>query len=199
MINNNLKLRGAWFFQMKADKEDNLKLLEIEPRIAGTMGYYRVQGINFAALSLYDRMEQDVELINNDLDMISDRALQTRYDLNYEYDTVYIDLDDCLLLGSKVNPLLIAFMFQCRNNGKTLKLVTKHDMNELLSVLDGLRLLAVLDETIWVEAGCCKSSYINTEHEKPIFIDDSFIERREVKDKCNIPVFDVDGVEALLE
>ena len=93
----------------------------------------------------------------------------------------------------------MSYCFQCRNNNIKLKLITKHDSYDLLSVLDGLRLLAVLDETIWVEGGCCKSDYINTDTLKPIFIDDSFQERKEVHEKCGIPVFDVDGVEALLE
>lgn len=36
-ILSKIKITGAWFFQMKSDENNNLKLLEIDVRIAGTM------------------------------------------------------------------------------------------------------------------------------------------------------------------
>lgn len=197
IINNNLNLRGAWFFQMKRAVNGELKLLEIEPRIAGTMGYYRVQGINFAALSLYDWMKQDIEIINNDLDMVSDRALQAKYKIDYDYDTVYVDFDDTLLIEGKLNPEIIAFMCQCLNNDKKIKLITRQEMWELYHLLYDNEILELFNDITFVPKGQNKSEHIYSKN--AIFIDDSFAERKEVHDKLGIPVFDVDGVEALLE
>ena len=42
-----------------------------------------------------------------------------------------------------------------------------------------------------------KYNYIK--EEKAIFIDDSFAERKKVKDKLGIPVFDVDMIESLID
>ena len=42
-----------------------------------------------------------------------------------------------------------------------------------------------------------KYNYIHGEN--AIFIDDSFAERKKVKDKLNIPVFDVDMIESLID
>ena len=195
IINEVLSLRGAWFFQMKEDAGGLLTLLEIGPRIAGTMGYYRMQGINFAALSLYDWMWQNIEIINNDLDMVSDRALQAKYKINYDYDTVYIDIDDTILIGEKINPMVMAFIFQCRNEGKDIVFSTRgNPRNMIPSVLNDIPRWVT---TIYIPSFGKKSDFIRKN--KSIFIDDSFAERKEVHDKLGIPVFDVDGVEALIK
>ncbi|MDD3437692.1 MAG: ATP-grasp domain-containing protein, partial [Candidatus Gastranaerophilales bacterium] len=45
-INSMLKLQGVWFFQLKENKNGELCLLEIAPRVAGTMGLSRAYGVN---------------------------------------------------------------------------------------------------------------------------------------------------------
>ena len=43
-IAGELRLRGAWFFQARRDREGVPKLLEVAPRIAGSMALSRVRG-----------------------------------------------------------------------------------------------------------------------------------------------------------
>ena len=54
----------------------------------------------------------------------------------------------------------------------------------------------LFDQIIWLKEGEAKPDFIEGD---AIFIDDSFAERRRVRDACHIPVFDVDMVESLLD
>src|SRR5205807_5316693 len=53
-IASRLKLWGAWFFQVREATDGELRLLEVGPRIAGTMALHRVLGVNFPLLSIYE-------------------------------------------------------------------------------------------------------------------------------------------------
>jgi len=75
LISSRLKMRGAWFFQVKEDKEGKLKLLEIAPRIAGSSGLWRAHGVNLPELSLLDAMGEDVEINFEPREVIMSRAL----------------------------------------------------------------------------------------------------------------------------
>ena len=55
-------------------------------------------------------------------------------------------------------------------------------------LFEEIRVIDVLEE---------KSDYIK--EKKAIFIDDSFAERKRIKDRCGIPVFDVDMIESLID
>lgn len=198
IINRELPLRGAWFFQLKEDAEGVLKLLEIAPRVAGTSGLQRAKGVNLPLLSLYDRMGLDLAVIDNRLTHVEiDRALDNRYRLSVEYDVVYIDLDDTLLMDGGINPEAARFIFQCRNKGKRLVLVTRH-FQPPDETLREHRVDRLFDEVLWLRNGEGKSTVIGP-GERAIFIDDSFVEREEVSSRRGIPVFDPSAFEALLE
>lgn len=57
-ISEQLEFHGAWFFQVKEDSKGILKLLEIGPRIAGTMALSRKRGVNLPLLCIkeYERV-----------------------------------------------------------------------------------------------------------------------------------------------
>ena len=61
-ISARLSMRGAWFFQVKEDKDGNPRLLEIAPRIAGSSGIWRKCGVNLPKLTAYDALDMDVEI-----------------------------------------------------------------------------------------------------------------------------------------
>ena len=56
IISDELKLNGAWFFQMKEDSSGDLKLLEIGLRVAGASGIHRLRGINLSQLQIYQEL-----------------------------------------------------------------------------------------------------------------------------------------------
>lgn len=195
-INEKLSLRGAWFFQVKERDSGELVLMEIAPRIAGTMGLIRNQGVNLALLTVFDRMGYDVDVIRNEHALVVDRALENRFKTDLEYSHVYLDFDDLLLINNKVNTAVIAFVYQCINKGIKIHLITKHALN-LEETLNTHRLTGLFDEIIWLKKDDQK--YEHMTEKDAIFIDDSFAERKAVFEKLTIPVFDSHMIESLIE
>jgi len=78
-ISRKLVFCGAWFFQLKRDREGQLRLVGVAPRIAGTMALHRVQGVNFPLLSLLEQERVSLEILPNDFPVEIDRALVNRY------------------------------------------------------------------------------------------------------------------------
>jgi len=194
-INSTLRPRGAWFFQMKESSNGKPTLLEVAARIGGSSSYFRAKGVNFALLSAYDAFGLPVEIDVNNYQVELDRALGSRFKLDFDYENAYIDFDDCLLLGGRVNTELIGFIFQARNKGVRVILITRH-AGDLVKVLRKYRLSDIFDEIIHIEDKRPKSEFIDCR--KSIFIDDSFSERAEVKRVHGIPVFSPDMIETLV-
>ena len=198
IINSRLDFDGAWFFQLKKDKDNNYKLLEIAPRIAGTMALHRNTGINFPLLTLYVHMGIDVSVISNKNRLTIDRALTNRFNYEIDYDRVYLDFDDTVFFKGKINTYLMMFLYQCVNENKEIVLITKHikDINETLK---DLKIdINLFDEIIPLTKEDEKYKFMD-EDVPSIFIDDSFSERLAISEKLGIPVFDLDAVESLID
>ncbi|NBX97787.1 ATP-grasp domain-containing protein [bacterium] len=195
-INKKLVFVGVWFFQVKESHGGDLVLLEVAPRIAGTMGLVRCKGVNLALLSLFNHFKQEVTIVENSYSITIDRALENRYKHNIKYGHVYIDLDDLIINKGKINTLLIMYIYQCINNDIAIHLITRHD-GDLTATLKRFRIGSLFDEVIYVSTDKQKYEYIK--HEDSIFIDDSYAERKIVQDKLSIPTFDAHMVEFLLD
>ena len=143
------------------------------------------------------RNKKDVVLFDNGKNVAMDRALYSRYNLDIEYEDVYIDFDDTITLRNQVNPLTMFFLYQCRNKGKKVFLLTRH----IDDIYNSCKKYAISEdlfsEIIHIKDNTKKSAYIKSK--KSIFIDNMFKERLDVKDSCGIPVFDADGFEFLLD
>lgn len=196
-LNNKLKFRGAWFFQIKKDADGRHKLLEVSPRIPGTMGLSRNMGINFPMLTLFDFWGYDIELIDNQYDIRVDRALYSAYKIDYTYTHIYLDFDDTLIIRDRVNAEMMRFLYQASGEGKKIHLLSRH-AGDLRADLQKYRISEKLfDEIVVISALEEKSDYIK--ESSAVFIDDSFSERRKVQQNVGIPVFDVDMVESLID
>jgi hypothetical protein len=195
-INERLKFRGLWFFQLKRASDGRLKLLEVSTRLAGAMSLYRQLGVNFSLLSAFDALDQDVSVLVNDLPVAVDRCLLARYRIDYAYDTVFIDYDDTIVHQGQVNTLVMRFLYQCANRGVRLVLVTRH-AGDLLAHMRAHRIAAELfDDIRHLQPGELKSAHVRGP--RAVFIDNHFPERIDVKTRCDVPAFDVDAVEGLL-
>lgn len=195
-INKTLTFRGMWFFQVKESHEGEFVLMEIAPRIAGTMGLVRCKGVNLALLSLFDAMEYDIDIFENEYEMTIDRALENRYSHNIHYNHVYLDFDDLVIFESKVNPMVMAFVFQCLNKGVKIHLLTKHK-EDLEHTLLKHKLAGIFDEIIWIRDESEK--HVHIKEKDAIFVDDSFAERKMIHEMHGIPVFDAHAIESLME
>ena len=195
-INRRLSFNGAWFFQVKKNATGQFRLLEIAPRIAGTMGLTRNLGINMPLLTLYNFWGTDVSLIPNREELLLDRAFISRFRTDLSYNSVYVDFDDTLLVRGKVNAFLMMFLYQAFNQGKRLCLLTRHSTDIFTDLEKACIPASLFSEIIRLEEAGAKTDYITPDS---IFIDDSFSERKRVRDALGIPVFDLDMVESLID
>jgi len=196
-ILSRLKLTGAWFFQMKCNKEGSLKLLEIGYRIAGTMAFNRVKGINFPLLTIFELSGIPTDVLVNNNNIIIDRALTNRYSIDLFYSTVYIDLDDTVIIKDKLNLDIIKYLYQCVNKGKKIILMTKNNADSVFNYLEEKKIRQIFDEIIWLKESDKKSNYIIEKN--CIFIDDSFSQRKDVAEKLKIATFDPSMIEVLID
>lgn len=194
-INNTLNLRGAWFFQAKRAQDGTLTILEVAPRIAGSMSTHRMQGINFAWLTILEMRGFSLSILRNPSPIIVDRALQNRYRHNIQYRELYIDLDDTILHQNQIHTGAVQLIYQSLNQQKRVILLTRHKGN-LLETLSQYRLTQLFDEIIHLEPHQKKSQFITSSD--AIFVDDSFAERLDVAQRCAIPTFDLHMIDLLL-
>jgi hypothetical protein len=196
-ISKELEFHGAWFFQMKANAEGVLELLEVAPRISGTAALARVLGANLALLSIYEKEGRDIEIMLNKCDAQIDRALVNRYRHNLKYSKVYVDLDDTLVIQNKINSHLVQFLYQSLNEGCKVILITKTiHVGGFQAALKQFRLESFFDEIVALPPNASKADFIDPQGS--IFIDDSFNERKAVFERLNIPTFDCSMIELLI-
>jgi hypothetical protein len=195
-IDGRLDLHGAWFFQLREDASGRLRLLEVAPRAAGTSAVHRVTGVNFALLSIYEQLRVPVAIAANAGSVELDRALANRYRHDLRYGTVYVDLDDTLVVRDAVNTSLVAFLYQCLNAGHRLVLLTRH-RGDLEQTLSRFRLHGLWDQVVRVGDAEAKADYIA--EADAILIDDSFRERAEAQERRGIATFDASMLELLLD
>ncbi|MDG2526528.1 ATP-grasp domain-containing protein [Stenotrophomonas sp. HITSZ_GD] len=200
-IADDLRLRGAWFFQARRDVHGVPKLLEVAPRIAGSMALTRQRGVNYPLLGLYAHLGRPFQVLAQDFPIDMDRALHSRFRSTLSYRRVYLDLDDTLLLRGRVNPTLMALLYQWRDDGKSIVLLTRHARCPR-ATLDAHHIHAALfEDIVHLTDGSPKSAAIDARGLEggAIFIDDAFSERQDVHARHGMPVFDLDAIEQLLD
>jgi hypothetical protein len=194
IINKNLILDGSWFFQLKKNINDEYCLLEIASRFAGSSVINRLRGINFSYLNILNQTG-DIEIIKNDFSIVLGRALDIKTITNINYENVYIDYDDTLIIKNKVNTDALKFLYKCLNENKNIFLITKHDG----SILDSLKKFKI-DERIFSKIIQIKKTENKADYINPInsiFIDDSFSERKNILKTLKIPVISVENITML--
>jgi len=177
VISQKMKMNGVWFFQMKYDKNGKLKLLEVGPRISGTMMLNRAKGINFIELALFQAMGKKVEICENKVSLSLARTLVPKYVHNIEYQHLYIDFDDTLFLDEKhINSDIMKLIFQAKNHNINIILITKNKKNNLAAALRKFALANIFDDIIHIDVNDKKTNYMKA---NSLLIDDSFQERKE--------------------
>ena len=135
--------------------------------------------------------------LDNNYSIILDRAFYNSYKINYKYEHIYVDYDDTLIVNNKVNTTLMALLYQATEKNIKIHLLSKHTENLIENLKERRIGENLFDEIIVLNKDMEKKDYIQ---EFPaIFIDDSFAERKRVKEYCGIPVFDVDMIESLID
>ena len=197
ILNGRLSCLGAWYFQVKEDKEGQYKLLEISCRQSGTMTLYRHLGINFPMLGVFELMGRDTSYVLNSGECQIERCLMTKFKYECSFENVYIDMDDTIIIDGKVCTVIIAFIYQCVNMQKKIFLLTRHE-GDLSDFMEKHKLSETLFDKIYhIGFDVAKATFIDPQNS--IFIDNSYQERKAIYEMYGIPVFDVDMVDMLLE
>ncbi|NTZ49472.1 ATP-grasp domain-containing protein [Citrobacter gillenii] len=194
-ISDRFHMRGAWFFQLKRAATGELTLLEVAPRIAGTMALNRVNGINFPLLTVYEAMRKKIALLPVCKELQITRSLSNQYKHSIQFQHVYIDYDDTVIINDKLCLLVITFLYQCINHEISIHLITRH-AGDIHLELNTRRISMLFDSIIHLDKDAKKSDWIKQQNS--IFIDDSFSERMEVFNAKEIPTFDINMLELLI-
>lgn len=201
IISKKIEFNGLWYFQVKEDYEGNYKLLEVSTRVSGTSCLTRAKGINLPMLSVYLFMGYDVGVFDNPYNVKVDRSLISRYEIDYEFDKVYIDYDDTISVGRDVVVSVLSFLYQCKNKNKDIILISRHEEDHEDSLEKNLESHSI-NKSLFTDIIKLKFSQDKADFIDPyrsIFIDNAYAERKKVHDKLDIPVFDVEGIEVLLD
>lgn len=193
LLNMHFKFLGAWFFQVKEASDGSKKLLEIAPRISGTSGYFRSLGVNLPLLSIYNHFYNNLKINLDSFNVIMDRSLEPKFLLKLDFNNLYVDLDDTLLVKGKVNSSVMKFIFDCRNLGVSVHLITKHAL-DLQETLKKYWLVEIFDTVIHIKQNDRKYNYMKP---KSLLVDDSFVERAQVIDK-GFPAISIDCLSSII-
>jgi len=182
-ISDTFKMRGAWFFQTKEDKDGIPTLLEISVRPAGSSGFHRAIGVNLPLLAAYDACGMDIDVMPGKYTVSAYRSLTTHFTTDLEFDTVYCDWDDTVMCESKLYPKMYVLLLQFRSEGKGIVFVTRSK-----TLIHGAAHILEPTRIHYLKSEMLKSQSV-LKITKSIFIDDSHAERKEVHNATGIPVF----------
>jgi hypothetical protein len=124
------------------------------------------------------------------------RRLHSSYVVEHRFSTVYMDYDDTVIVDGKVNAGMMQFLYECRNQGKRLILLSRHP-GDLAAHMQKFCIPAELFDQIVHLKNSEKKSGFATDKDA-IFIDNLYTEREDVLRQTGMPVFDVDAVQGLL-
>ena len=123
-INQRIKFRGPWFFQIKKDRNGKYKLLEIATRFAGAFGLTRCMDINTPYIALQDFENKDIVIDYNDTPIEADKIFFGRYSVPLQYEKVVLDGEVSLLIDDRVDTFIMMFLYQCVNKNKKIILIS---------------------------------------------------------------------------
>lgn len=185
-IQSKITMQGPWFFQVKEDSSGNLKLLEVGARVAGSSTYNRLCGTNLSLMNFYQTLGMPVEALPNLRSVKMHKRIKAYSTLAFDFKEVFCDFDDTVIVNEALNLKVMSFLMYCLNQKIKLTLITRHK-GDIHGKLHSLRLDNFFDQIIHITDKKPKSNFIK--NKKSIFIDDSFVERKDVVKKCKIPVF----------
>lgn len=192
-INDRIRFRGPWFFQIKRAVNGKFKLLEIATRFAGAFGLTRCMDLNTPLMALRDFDNKDIEIDYNDSPIEADKMFIGRYTIPVEYNRVVIDGVDCLCVGRDVDTFFMMFLYQCVNKRKEIVLLCD-DKKAVMKTLDEKRV--------------CDSAFSRIVEKENFAVDDlkdsTFISRSErkrsrIRHEHGIFCYDPTAIEALLD
>ncbi len=191
-----IDLYGAWTFQIKKNDDEIFELIDITPRIDFNMDLYRFLGINFPLLSVYECDRDNFQILHNKYEIEINHTQKNKYKIKLPYSVIYIDLDDTIIIKKALNLKIYNFLNQCINKDKKIILITKHQ-KDLFKTFEKFNISPdIFNEIHHLRENDDKFQYVVDKDS--IFIDDSYHERKRIKDVHEIPVFDLSMIDGLI-
>ena len=187
-IGNALQIKGAWFFQAKENSFGERVLLEVGLRVAGASGIQRLVGVNLPLMAIYQMKGEPVSVIRQHT---LPGVWNSGFELGFEYSQIFVDFDDTIIVKSETNLPLLKFIRGKKRDGTRISVISKN-IGDLMGLIRHLGLENDFDEIIQVPPSRAKKDFILTSCSF-LFIDDSFAERREVKEKFIDQVLTLDA------
>ena len=198
-IHHRMRMRGAWFFQVKLRESGVPVLLEVAPRIGGGSGLALANNVNLPMLSVLDALDTPrLTVLDSFFCTQMVRPLGNVYQTAF-WDTLVMDIDDTLVVHGHVNTQLMRLVHQALNDDKIVRFITR-DGTQLLSACPDSAFMLKSRIIIVDREPLAKVEAIRQLGERPaVFVDDSFTERERVAGLIGIPVFDAAGAECLIK
>jgi|GEM_PF-4620275 len=175
------KIQGIWFFQMRRDAQGKWSLLEVDCRVAGSMGWSRSQGVNLPKLALWISDGLKVEARPVRISNTYVRHLAFKAVFINEWRVIFVDWDDTMVVNGRLNKYLVGFLFMEKSRGVDIKLLSKH-LGDLDSEVLRFGITGLFDEIIHLEEGQKKEEFMC---DGCLFIDDSFSQRNAAMARWN--------------
>ena len=188
-VNARVELNGPWFFQAKRSKNGDFRVMEIGARLAGASRVRRAQGVNLAQLAVLAATDVDVQIYRTRFRLvsISNCGIQS-LTCDENFASLYVDLDDTLILNGSVNTQILELVKHVRASGGRTAVITRH-RGDPHATLRGFGLEQFFDEVHHILGGAPKPSFID-QRLNSVLIDDSFSERLACINKQNILAVD---------
>lgn len=175
VINETFALRGGWFFQTIRRESGEQVVIEVNPRIASCSSITRASGYNMALMSLMDHLGIDLEASRFCEVSSQTKSLHSHIRLGRGFSELFVDFDDCLMLRHGLNTGLMRLVFDCKNRGMKVAVISKH-RGDLMGKLRSLGIDRVFDNVFHIGRDDRKSDHL---HADALLVDDSFRERRQ--------------------
>lgn len=141
--------------------------------------------MNLPLLSLLNAANSPLSINEGMTSLESLKRLEDVFLLDHGFDHVFVDFDDTIVVNGMFNNNLLRFLVHARNSTSEIHLITRHD-GDITSTLHKHFLQGFFNSVIHLTDGSSKSLHIFGAH--PLFIDDSFSERVDVRSNTDAMV-----------
>lgn len=193
MLSRKHAMQGPWSVACTQDDVAG----DIWPYLTPETALHRQKGVNFSLLMLHEARGNPVSVLPVSAPAKMKALEPAVLSLQLDFKTVFLDLDDTLIIHGAVNDTLMAFVYFCQARDIPVHLITRHYRNPAITLCEFGVAEQLFESVIWIQDGKPKSNFM-AEAKEPIFIDDAFSERREVASQTNIPCLSPDVVAGLM-
>jgi carbamoyl-phosphate synthase large subunit len=196
-INDVLRPTSAWFAQFRI-RGNVPVLMEVGPRIAGSSGVWRLNGVNLAEMTLHQAFgKQIVAPTARALGRATGGARQLNvFPTGLRFpERIAFDFDDVVVMNNKLNGYAVALAALAQRLGIPTVLISRHP-GDLLAALERFNASGLFGEVVHLRDGGTKASHV-----KPgsWFFDDSFSERQAVlATNPNVLALDASAIPSML-